>query len=231
MSDDVIRVPFRSTDDSLADVADAARALPAGEDRAVVRGLVLEAAESGMATAGDMLDALGRMTPEARRRLLDRAREHADVPTTAEVSAAAARKVRAPIVYDDAPPRDEIGRALQVCAAPGCKVFLTDPVTGAHAPHAAKRWWCSEHEHLAAPGDLDPWQSRIVIGPGGAFIDLDEQERDAALQAREAERRAAELQARRAARIAEWPALQAEDAAQARALLGDNFKAPKGAQP
>ena len=70
-----------------------------------------------------------------------------------------------------------------------------------------------------------------MIGPSGAFIDLDEQERDAAIQAREAERRAAALEARRAARIAEWPALQAEDAAQARALLGDNFKAPKGAQP
>jgi hypothetical protein len=62
---DTIRVPFRDRSDSLADVADAARALPAGEDRAVVRGLVLEAAESGMATAGDMLDALTGMTPEA----------------------------------------------------------------------------------------------------------------------------------------------------------------------
>jgi hypothetical protein len=230
MSDNTIRVPYRSGDDTLADVADAARALPAGEDRAVVRGLVLQAAESGMAMAGDMLDALGRMSPEARRRLLDRAREHADVPTTAEESAAAARKVRAPIVYDDAPPRDEIGRALQVCAQAGCKVFLTDPVTGAHAPHAAKRWWCDMHV-AGHEDDMEPWQSRIVIGPGGAFIDLDEQERDAAIQAREAERRAAELEARRAARIAEWPALQAEDAAQAEALLGDNFKTPKGAQP
>jgi hypothetical protein len=47
MSDDVLRVPFRDRSDSLADVADAAMGLPAGEDRAVVRGLVLEAAESG----------------------------------------------------------------------------------------------------------------------------------------------------------------------------------------
>ena len=133
MSGDMIRVPFRSRDDSLADVADAARALPAGEDRAVVRGLVLQAAESGMATAGDMLDALTGMSPEARRRLLDRAREHADVPTTAEVKAKAARKVSAPMINEDA--RDEIGRALQVCPASGCRTFLTDPVTGAHAPH------------------------------------------------------------------------------------------------
>jgi hypothetical protein len=204
MSDDVIWVPFRDRGDTLADMADAARALPASEDRAVVRGLCLEAAESGMTSAGQVIDALEGMTPDARRRLLDRARERADVPTTAEVSAAAARKVRAPIVYDVAPPRDAIGRALQVCPASGCRAFLTDPVTGAHAPHAAKRWWCSEHEHLAAPGDLDPWQSRIVIGPGGAFVDLDEQERDAAIQAREAERRAAEQEQRRAQRIKEW---------------------------
>jgi hypothetical protein len=230
MSDDVIRVPYRSPDDSLADVADPARSLPSGDDRDTVRGLVLEAAASGMSTAGQVTDALGGMTPDARRRLLDRARERADAPTTAEVAAAAARKVRAPIVYDDAPPRDEIGRALQVCAEAGCKAFLTDPVTGAHAPHAAKRWWCSEHV-AGHEADMEPWQSRIVIGPGGAFIDLDEQERDAAIQAREAERRAAEQEQRRAARIAEWPALQAEDAAQARALLGDNFKAPKAAQP
>jgi hypothetical protein len=223
-----IRIPYRSRDDSLADVADAARALPAGAQRAVVRGLVLEAAESGMSTAGDMLEALGRMTPDARRRLLDRAREHADVPTTAEVSAAAARKVRAPIVYDVAPPRDEIGRALQVCAQAGCRAFLTDPVTGAHAPHAAKRWWCDMHV-IGHETDMQPWQSRIVIGPGGAFIDLDEQERDAAIQAREAERRTLELEQRRSARIKEWPALQEADAAQAQALMGDNFKAPKGA--
>jgi hypothetical protein len=229
MSDNTIKVPFRDRDDSLADVAEAAAVL-ACEDRAIARGLVLEAAESGMSTAGQVLDALGGMTVDARRRLLDRARARADIPTTAEVKAKAARKVRAPIVYDDAPPRDEIGRALQVCAASGCKVFLTDPVTGAHAPHAAKRWWCDVHV-AGHEADMEPWQSRIVIGPGGAFIDLDEQERDAAIQAREAERRAAEQEQRRAQRIAEWPALQAEDAAQAEALRGHNFKTPKGAQP
>jgi hypothetical protein len=223
MSDDVIRVPYRSRDDSLADVADAARALPAGEDRAVVRGLVLEAAESGMSTAGQVLDALEGMTVDARRRLLDRARARADVPTTAEVAAAAARKVRAPIIYDDAPPRDEIGRALQVCAQAGCRVFPVDPTTGAHSPHSAKRWWCPKHV-AGHETDMEQWQSRIVIGPGGALIDLDEQERDAAIQAREAERRAAELEARRTARIKEWPQVQAQDAAQALALLRDNFK-------
>jgi hypothetical protein len=59
----------------------------------------------------------------------------------------------------------------------------------------------------------------------------DEVERDIALAEREAERRAAWLEERRQQRIKEWPALEAEDAAQARALRGDNFKVPKGVQP
>jgi len=51
-----IQVPFRSRDDSLSDVAEAARALPA-EDCAVVRQLVLGEIAGGPAkTAGELLD-------------------------------------------------------------------------------------------------------------------------------------------------------------------------------
>jgi hypothetical protein len=182
-----------------------------------------------MSTAGDMLDALDGMAPDARRRLLDRSREGAGLPTTAEVAAAATRKVSRPPIFDDAPPRDEIGRALQVCAEPGCRTFPIDPVTGAHAPHNAECWWCDEH--LAGhEADMEPWRPRIAYGPSGTIVFLDEVERDIEIAKREAERRAAELEARRAARIAEWPAVQAADAAQARALLGDNFTTPKGQQ-
>jgi hypothetical protein len=226
---DVIRVPYADRSDSLADVAGHARALPAGEDRATVRGLVLEAAESGMASAGDMLDALEGMAPDARRRLLDRARERADVPTTAEVAAAAARKVRRPPIFD-APSRDEAGCAIQWCAEPGCRAFPVRPGSGAVMPHPAKRWWCEEHR-AGHEADLEPWTPRTAFGPSGAIVFLDEVERDIEIAEREAERRAAELEARRAARIAEWPALQAKDAAQTLALTGDNFKIPKGAQP
>jgi hypothetical protein len=229
MSDDVIRVPFRARGDSLADMAEAAQALPAGTDRDVARGLVLEAAESGMSTAGQVLDALEGMTVDARRRLLDRARARADVPTTTQAAAAAARRVSAPMINEDA--RDEIGRALQVCAEVGCKVFPIDPVTGGHVPHAAKVWWCAAHKHLAAPGDLEPWVQRIEFAPGGGLQFPDEVAHDIEVAEREAERRAAFLEERRAQRIKEWPALEAEDAAQAAALKGDNFKTPRGAQP
>ena len=70
-----IRIPYRDRTDSLADLGDLARALPP-EDCATVRGIVLEAATSGMTTAGQVLDALEAMTPDARRRLRDRAQEH-----------------------------------------------------------------------------------------------------------------------------------------------------------
>jgi hypothetical protein len=221
MSDDAIKVPFRSRDDSLADVADAARALPA-EDRAVVRGLVLDAAQSGMSTAGQVLDALEGMTPDARRRLRDRASERAGT------SAKAARETAAPLILDT-PPRDAGGCAIQACGQPGCRSFPVDRITGATMAVPERKWWCSAHRHLAAPGDLEPWTSRLAYGPGGAIVDLDEQDREAADQAIAASRRAAELEQRRAQRVAQWPALEAESAAQTELVRGANLKA--GAKP
>jgi hypothetical protein len=221
MSRDVIRVPFRDRDDSLADVADAARALPAGDDRAVVRGLVLEAAESGMSTAGQIIDALEGMTPDARRRLLDRARERANVPTTAEVSAAAARKVRRSMI-PDTPARDEGGLAYQTCPAEKCSQYPRSR-EGATIPVAARKWWCPKHEHLAAPGDLERWVQRIQFAPGGGLQFPDELERDAEIAKREAERRGAELEARRAQRLVEWSAMRAEREARAEAFRKATF--------
>ena len=216
-----ISIPFVSRSDSLPAVADAARALPEGDDRAVARQIVLRGMTSGMTTAGDLVDRLAAMSPAERRALLDQARVGAGLPSTAETSAAAARMVRAQMINDDA--RDEIGRALQVCAQVGCKNFPIDPVTGAHAPHAARRWWCSEHM-AGHEDDMQPWTMRIGYGPSGAIVFLDEVERDIATAEREAEARAAFLAERRAARIAEWPQVEAQDAAQAEALKGDNFK-------
>jgi hypothetical protein len=229
MSDNTIRVPFRDRDDTLAATADAARALPAGKDRDVVRGLVLNGARDGLATAGDLLDRIEAATPAERRVMLDGARTRAGLPSLAEVDAQHARRVRAQMI-PDTPARDEGGLAYQTCHAESCAQYPRSR-EGATIPVAARKWWCPEHEHLAAPGDLEPWTARIGYGPSGAIVFLDELERDAEIAEREAERRAAWLEERRAQRIKEWPALQEADAAQAQALMGDNFKAPKGAQP
>ena len=212
---DVIRVPFRDRADSLADVADNARALPAGEDRAVVRGLVLNGATDGLATAGDLLDRIEAATPAERRVMLDGARTRAGLPSLAEIDAQRARRVRAPMI-PDSPPRDAAGCAIQVCPAEGCGRYPLSPVSGATIPVAARKWWCPEHEHLAAPGELEPWTAPLVaFGPGGGLVFPDELQREAETAEREVERRAAELEQRRAQRLVEWSAMEAEREARA----------------
>jgi hypothetical protein len=209
-----IRIPYRDRSDPLPAVADAARALE-GDDRAVARQIVLRGMTSGVATVGDLLDELDAMSPAERRALLDQARVGAGLPSTAEVSAAAARKVRAPLI-PDSPPRDAAGCAIQICPAEGCGRYPLSPVSGATIPVKARRWWCPAHQHLASPHDMEPWTAPLVaFGPGGALVFPAEQAREAELAEREAERRALELEQRRAQRIKEWSAMQSERAAQA----------------
>ncbi|HYN91135.1 MAG TPA: hypothetical protein VER75_04370, partial [Thermoleophilaceae bacterium] len=67
-----IAVPFRSRDEPLSAVGDAARrAFSTDEDRAVARQLVLGAAADGVATVGGLLDKLEKLGPAQRRSLLD----------------------------------------------------------------------------------------------------------------------------------------------------------------
>jgi hypothetical protein len=80
-----ISIPFRSRSDSLPAVADAARALPEGDDRAVARQIVLGGMRSGVATAGDLLDELDAMSPTERRALLDQARSDVGLPTATAI--------------------------------------------------------------------------------------------------------------------------------------------------
>jgi hypothetical protein len=88
MSEWSLQIPYRSRDDSLADVADAARELPQGESRDVARQVALGALVDGTAaSAGELLDQIERATPEQRRELLDAARTKAGLPTTGSVEA------------------------------------------------------------------------------------------------------------------------------------------------
>jgi hypothetical protein len=80
-----ISIPSRSRSDSLSDVAEAARVLPADEAR-VTRQLVLGAIVDGTATsAGELIDLLEKASPETRRKMLDTAREKAGLPTASEI--------------------------------------------------------------------------------------------------------------------------------------------------
>jgi hypothetical protein len=70
-----LKIPFRSRSDSLGAVFEAARVLPADEDRAVARQLVLgEIAGGSATTAGELIDQLEKASPEQRRKMLDDAR-------------------------------------------------------------------------------------------------------------------------------------------------------------
>ena len=60
-------IPYRSLDDELIDVASAAGSLPDPEARAVLKELLVEAAGTGIKTAGDLFDRLARITPAERR--------------------------------------------------------------------------------------------------------------------------------------------------------------------
>jgi hypothetical protein len=81
-----ILLPHRARSDSLLDVVEAARELPAGEVRDVSRQLVLGALIDGTATsAGELLDKIEKAAPAERRKMLDDARVKAGFPTTATV--------------------------------------------------------------------------------------------------------------------------------------------------
>jgi hypothetical protein len=61
VSDWTIRVPHRTREDSLVDVAGLARTLP--DDRAVARQLAINARLDGLRTAGELIDRLDGLEP------------------------------------------------------------------------------------------------------------------------------------------------------------------------
>jgi hypothetical protein len=99
-----------------------------------------------------------------------------------------------------------------------------DPSTGAPRPVAARRWYCAEHR-AGRDSEMEPWSTRIVLGPSG-FVDLEAQELDRAADAREAGRREVAHTQRREQRAAELPAAEIEAAAEALAWVGDNLRMP-----
>jgi hypothetical protein len=80
-----LRIPFRSRDESLVDVASYARTL--GQDDArVVRQIVLQAYTDRVAkSAGELLDHLDGLDPHQRRAMLDSARQACGLPSTDEI--------------------------------------------------------------------------------------------------------------------------------------------------
>jgi len=180
-----LRIPYRSREDSLADVALDTAELDA-EDARVTRQLVMDAIGTD-ATAGELIDRIERMSQAERRDLLDRTRVRVGMDTIADTEAherflAANRAIRP--------------RPLQRCA-----VCDTVPTTRQGFPDLnvppAKRWHCPAHEHLASAGDLDPPPSGVGLdmSPIPSDAELAREQRRDEQRRREHERRQQERRA------------------------------------
>jgi hypothetical protein len=212
--------PFDPTD--IAD--DIAEAISDPEERAVTRAVVLELAlEPGIETMGDALDAVENADQPTRRRLLDAAREQTGLPPTSKVEAmeAANRPTTSSL-----PPRDSDGRIEARCSAPTCLRYAPDPsFPGVAAKVMQRKWFCGEHAHLAAPGDDQPYRGpRLVYGPAGTIVDLDEQEAEAERQRVQTESRRRQREAHEAERAEDARALAKYEAAAAERFRREHIK-------
>jgi hypothetical protein len=177
---------------------DIATAISDPAERAVARNVVLHFVGQGE-TVGDVLDALEAASPAQRRALLDRARTDAGLRTiereeqhrafeTANASAAPSQL------------RDSQGRVQALCGDPGCRNFEPGELPGSIKWVNVRRWWCGQHRHLAADGDLEPWRSTLRYGPTGAIESGAEIEAEGARQRAAAESRRKRYEQRQAER-------------------------------
>jgi hypothetical protein len=66
-----------------------------------------------------------------------------------------------------------------------------------------RRWWCDQHRHLAADGDLAPWRPRIRYSRTGSIEFPDEIEAEGERQRLAAESRQRQREQREAERAVE----------------------------
>jgi hypothetical protein len=212
-----LRIPYRDRSDSVVYAINDARAIEDPDERRVVRDVLKEAAVTGAATIGQLLDRLEGMTPNERRRVVDEARVRVGLRTIADEMALRDFNARSQAIAMNRVERDARGLAEQVCAVKGCNEYAIDPVTGAHAKTAERRWHCPAHVHLAGPTDLEAWQPPQVRYSAGGGLQWDgEAEAEAARVERELERVRQRREARRGDRAAEAAELRVTQQAERR---------------
>jgi hypothetical protein len=165
-----IRLAIPSRDANLVAVARAARDIEDPEDRAVATTIADDAAlYGGMRTAGELLDHLAQMTRPERRELHNRARVENGLPTVEDA-----------IAHQGFEQANEIARRRAAAGPiPTCAVCGRHPTGPGGMPEKvppARRWHCPEHEHLAAPGDLQA--PPLPVDMLFRHIDPDEAERE-----------------------------------------------------
>jgi hypothetical protein len=220
-----IKLPFRDCDDrlDLNDLAAMTREKLAGEDAQVARALALMVVtESQCETYGELVDVIENADQPTRRRLLDAAREQAGLPPTAKVDA---REAYEAANASPAPSqmRDAKGRVQALCGDPTCRNFKPGEFPGSIAWVDVKRWWCDQHRHLAADGDLEPWRPRIRYSRIGSIEFPDEQEAEAERQRVAAESRRRQREVREAQRREEGARLAELEAARDARFRAERF--------
>jgi len=136
MSEHWLRLPVRSRDDSLSELACDAQVLES-EARAVVRQLVLDAVGS-CATVGELVDRIECANPTERRALLNRAHTGAGLTTVEDAEA-----------HDRFEAANDAIRRHPRAPLPRCPVFGASPTTGGGFPDPnwGAWWsgWCTRH--------------------------------------------------------------------------------------
>jgi hypothetical protein len=216
----VDRPPAPRPDDplDLNDFAAMTREKLAGEDAQVARALALMAvSETECETYGDLVDMIENADQPTRRRPLDAARARAELPSTAKVEASeafeAANASPAPSRM-----RDSQNRVQALCTDPSCLNLKPGELPGSIAWVNVRRWWCDQHRHLAAEGDLEPWRPRARYSRTGSIEFPDEVEAEAERARVEAETRRRQRRQREAERAAEAAALERSEQARREAF-------------
>jgi hypothetical protein len=165
-----LRVPYHSRSDPVWELGLAARHLDDEDEVAVVQALAMESIHAGHETVGDVLDEIERSSPAERRARLDRARTTAGLETTTALDQRRQqRRIDSAFERFDIPGPPSWSE-LQSCHAPGCDAYPMKG-TGAIKPVSIEKWWCPEHVHMAAEGDMSEHQPAYIgVNRNGRLI-------------------------------------------------------------
>lgn len=206
MNDWKIEIPFRDRSAPIHEVADCARETLEGEARAIAREIAFAALSRGNTRVGDLLDELDAAGPDGRRQILDQARERVGLEST--VALDRSRELAQLTRWPPPPPPKPETIARVVCAYEGCTAI---PETlGVPQTVNVKRWWCTDHRHLAPVGDMDEPRMRVPIDARGFPLEPRHVRAHYAKVYAEEEARGRRLREERAAEGERLAALEAE---------------------
>ena len=190
----------------------------ADDDAAICRELLWlarEVAHPQACTVGMVAQVLESFDNRMRRATLNVCRHRAGLPMTKAIedqaAFEAAQKAGAARLAETSP--------WQVCAEPTCKAVPVDS-TGLQVPVDVRRWWCSNHIHLASEDDMSPRPPALRMSASGTgLVDVAEEEAEQAREQARAESRRRQREAQQAER-----AVEAAERAEFEKALAETWK-------